>query len=104
MSYLSELAKYIYTCTYIKIWPVWDSKEGKRENYKGSTGEGFRNVKGNRGTEEFTRPIAAVLKTKLRPDSWNTRAKRWRYGWASSKNNQRRTWGNSWEIQFRSNA
>ena len=31
--------------------------------------EGFRNVKGNRDTEEFTRPIAAVLKTKLRPDS-----------------------------------
>ena len=64
---------------------MWDRKERKRENYKWSTAEGFRYVKWNRGTEELTWPTAAVLKTKLRPHSWDTWAKRWRHGWASSE-------------------
>ena len=97
---LSEAIEFI-----TKKFDQYESEmEAKRENYKWSTGEGFRNVKWNRGTEEFIRLTAAVLKTKLRPHSWDTRVKMWRYGWASSKNNQRRTWGNSWKIQFRSNA
>ena len=88
----------------LKSWPVPDRKEGKRENYKQSTGENFRNGEWIRDTKGINRPTASVPLTKLDPHSRDVRVKRWRYVWVCSKDDQRGTWKNSWKIRFRLNA